>query len=239
MRNLTVNLGRGPKEGDGEGNAREVALIDSNLSEVRPKAALPDAHEASITPNVAAANIATATPIDNPDQAYQANTTKIDISGLTFGDLYSSISDDQLTVTFSVPLVKAGPVPTGWATWSSPPFSEDANPDVLYSETNTLEMVLSRPVRIFGFELEPAPFGAFMFTADFFRGNQLVESITRTVDGNNGARLFARTGSLVDRVLVTGPSDFAIAQVRYQLPINALLIALIVILIILIIWLLL
>ena len=59
----------------------------------------------------------------NPDAEYLANTTKIDISGLPKGSLQSSITDGVLTVTFSNPLEKQGPVPDGWATWSSPSFS--------------------------------------------------------------------------------------------------------------------
>lgn len=157
------------------------------------------------------------TPIMNPDAEYLANTTKIDISGLPKGSLQSSITDGVLTVTFSNPLEKQGPVPDGWATWSSPPFSEDPNPDVLISGS-TLTMTLSRPVQIFGFELEPSPFGVFEYTAEFYRNGTLVESITREVDGSAGARLFARTGEEIDEVVVTGPFEFAIAQVRYALP---------------------
>ena len=155
-------------------------------------------------------------PIINPDAAYLANTTKIDISGLTFGNQYNSITDGVLTVTFSSPIEKRGPVPDGWLTWSSPPFSEDSNPDVLYPVGQTaLTMNLSRPVTTFGFELEPSPFAEYTFTADFYYENTLVESITRQVSGNAGARLFARTGEPIDRVEVTGPVEFAIAQIRY------------------------
>jgi len=223
--------------------------LKSSFKETRPVGSntgktidLKTLASAGTSPTAAAATPAAVgnTPIDNPNLAYLLLTKKIDISGLTIGDSYSSISDSILTVTFSVPLEKQGPVPTGWATWSSPPFSEDPNPDVLVSPTNTLEMVLSRPVRIFGFELEPEPFGEFTYTANFFRGNLLVESITRTVNGSAGARLFARTGEPIDRVLITGGPTFAIAQVRYALPLSLLLIGLIVLaIILLLLWLLL
>ncbi|NLL08803.1 MAG: hypothetical protein GX266_07335, partial [Firmicutes bacterium] len=65
--------------------------------------------------------------------------------------------------------------------------------------------------------------------------NTLVETITRVVDGDAGARLFARENGAIDRVLITAESDFAIAQVRYQLapPIQALTILLVLILILL------
>jgi hypothetical protein len=179
--------------------------------------------------------ITLATPIDNPDAAYLAATTKIDFSGLPDGTVVDAITDGVLTVSFSESLAKTGPVPDGWATWSSPPFSEDPNPFVLIASTNVLEMVLSRPVSIFGFEMEPSPFAPIEFTVEFFRGNTLVETITRVVDGDAGARLFARENGAIDRVLITAESDFAIAQVRYQLapPIQALIILLVLILILL------
>lgn len=158
-----------------------------------------------------------ATPIDNPDAAYLAATTKIDIDGLPEGSSNDSITDGILTVEFSEPLIKTGPVPDGWATWSSPPFSEDPNPFVLTASTNVLEMVLSQPVAIFGFEMEPSPFAPVEFTVEFFNGNTLVESITRVMDGDAGARLFAREDGAIDRVVITSETDFAIAQVRYQL----------------------
>ena len=63
-----------------------------------------------------------------------------------------------------------------------------------------------------------------------------MESITRVVDGDAGARLFAREDSAINRVVITGGSDFAIAQIRYQsAPIDAALTAAIVALIIVIV----
>jgi len=175
-----------------------------------------------------------ASPIENPDAAYLAATTKIDIDQFADGTTLDSISDGTLTVSFSDTVAKLS-VPDTWATWSSPPFSEDPTPSVLSTPGNTLTLDLSRPVSIFGFELEPSPFGEFDFTADFYRGDTLVESITRVVNGDGGARLFARENGAIDRVLITAESDFAIAQVRYQLapPIQALTILLVLILILL------
>ena len=68
---------------------------------------------------------------------------------------------------FSEPLIKTGPVHDGWATWSSPPFSEDPNPFVLIAATNVLEMVLSQPVAIFGFAMETSPNATVEFTDEF------------------------------------------------------------------------
>ncbi|HPT82921.1 MAG TPA: hypothetical protein PLM25_03460 [Limnochordia bacterium] len=158
-----------------------------------------------------------ATPIDNPDAEYLAETTKIDISGLPFGSTQNSITDGILTVSFSTPVEKYGPVPDGWLTWSSPPFSEDPNPYVLRADTTNLVLDLSEYVTIFGFELEPFPFSAETFIVEFYDNDELIESITRVVNGNSGARLFAREGDPINRVVITGSSNFAIAQVRYQL----------------------
>ena len=112
-------------------------------------------------------------PFPNPTPAYLNATTKIDISGLPFDSSNDFITDGKVTVTFDTPLIKRGPVPTGWDTWSSPPFSESANPDVLFSPQTSLTMTLSNPVRIFGFELEPDGFGTFTYTADFYFDNVL------------------------------------------------------------------
>lgn len=158
-----------------------------------------------------------ATPIDNPDAQYLAATTKIDIAGLPFGSIQDFITDGTLTVSFSTPVEKVGPVPDGWLTWSSPPFSEDPNPYVLRADTTSLVLDLSHYVTIFGFELEPFPFSDVAFTADFYDNDELVESITRVVNGNAGARLFAREGEPINRVVITGATGFGFAQVRYQL----------------------
>lgn len=152
-----------------------------------------------------------------PTPAYLAATTKIDISGLPNGSMHDFITDGDVKVHFSTPLTKTGPVPDGWSTWSSPPFSESANPDVLITgEQTSLTMQLSKPVAIFGFELEPNFFETFAYTADFYLGGKLVDSITRNVSGDAGARLFARAGEPIDRVVVAGPDSFAIAQIRLQ-----------------------
>lgn len=162
----------------------------------------------------------TFTPITQPDAAYLASTTKIDISGLTFGSSYGSISDGVLTVSFDKPLQKLGPVPNGWATWSSPPYSESANPDVLYTAGQyDLTMTLSQPCTTFGFELEPNPFSNHEYDVDFIlmSGPTVVGTITMTVHGYHGARLFAAKvdGGSFDKIVIDGGREFAIAQIRY------------------------
>ncbi|TMV48775.1 hypothetical protein FE783_17170 [Paenibacillus mesophilus] len=159
------------------------------------------------------------TPIMNPDAAYQSSTQNVDFSGLPFGAQITFVADGIQTVTFSSAMNKVGPVPNGWATWSSPPFSESANPFVLTSNDATvLTWTLTRPSVIFGFELEPDPFAVIHFNVDFFSGATLIGSVTRDVNGEGGARLFAaQTNGSFDRVVITGESGFAVAQIRYAL----------------------
>jgi GH25 family lysozyme M1 (1,4-beta-N-acetylmuramidase) len=169
---------------------------------------------------VSPALASTFTPITQPNTAYLASTTKIDISGLTYGSSYSSITDGVLTVSFDTPLERLA-VPYGWATWSSPPDSESANPDVLYSMGQSdLTMTLGQPCTIFGFELEPNPFSNYDYSVDFIMmsGPTVIGTITMTVNGYFGARLFAAEcdGASFDRILINGDMEFAITQVRYK-----------------------
>ncbi|MED3090036.1 hypothetical protein [Bacillus toyonensis] len=159
------------------------------------------------------------TQISQPDIAYQSSTTKIDISNVPEFTIVNSISDGIQTITFNSSMQKLQ-VPSSWFTWSSPPFSEASTPPILYTQGATaLTMTLSVPSRIFGFELEPNPLTPFEFTALFLSRGTPVGSITQTVDGQAGARLFAAeidcTCPAIDEVVITSSVDFAIAQVRY------------------------
>jgi len=167
------------------------------------------------------AGAATFTAIPQPDAAYQASTTKIDISALTCYSSYGSITDGTQTVTFATSMEKRTVSSCGWASWSSPPNSESATPHVLYSQGQiTQTLTMSKPTVTFGFELEPNPFAVIPFTADFIlmSGPTVVGTIPIAVDGSYGARLFAAsvTGTLIDKVVITGTTDFSIAQVRYD-----------------------
>lgn len=156
--------------------------------------------------------------ITNPDAAYLASTTKIALPGS--GPDVTSITDGTLTVGFSDSMAQRQ-VPGGWGTWSSPPNSESATPAVLRNlDISSLTLALSQDVTTFGLELESNAFGAFDFTAQFFDGLTEIGSITRSVNGNAGARLFAGTSDIAfDRVVISvaGTTGFALAQVRYDL----------------------
>ena len=167
---------------------------------------------------------ATFTQIPQPSPAYQAATTKIDISGLTLYQNYSSITDGTLTVSFSSQMNKRKVPGGGWATWSLPPDSENATPDVLFSNyADSVNLTLSQPIRTFGFELEPNTFTSENYTVDFvlMSGPTIVGTINIPIDGFAGARLIAAsvTGESFDKIKIVGTpaSGFAIAQVRYNI----------------------
>lgn len=158
--------------------------------------------------------------IPQPSASYLSSTTKIPITGIDETTI-TSISDGTMTLTFSSP-VEIRTVPDNWATWGSPPFTESSTPRVLYSPSTTLTITLSQPAYIFGFEAEPNAFGLHNVTADFYQGGTLVGSISQSVNGNAGARLFAAQTSTnpFTRVVITADQNsngFAIAQLRYKL----------------------
>lgn len=173
---------------------------------------LPTLALAALSPSPAKAF----TIITQPSSSYLSSTKLIDITGIPDFSSIDSISDGVQTVEFSS-FVSKRQVPDSWLTWSSPPDSESSAPPVLYSNGLTsLSMALSIPSTIFGFELEPNPFASFNYTADFYSGSTLVGSISRTLIGAGGARLFAASDSPFTRVVVSGGADFGMAQFRYK-----------------------
>jgi len=155
-----------------------------------------------------------AAPIPNPDAAYQASTTLINISGIPNSTVVNSITDGVLNVGFSAGMQKLQ-VPGSWGTWNLPPNAETSTPAVLYSNGQTsLVITLSQGVGKFGLELEPNPQSAFMVTATFSNG----DVVTRLVSGLAGSLLFASGGAgAINSVSISSPVDFAIAQIRYGL----------------------
>ena len=126
-----------------------------------------------------------------------------------------SFQGGGFTVTPSIAL-QVRQVPTSWGSWSSPPFSETATPQVYFSQgATTMTLNLNQVATIGGFELEPNPFSVQTFTAQFFNGATLIETVTQSLTGQAGARLFAIDNLAgFNRIVVTGTSDFAIARVR-------------------------
>ena len=156
----------------------------------------------------------------NPNGSYLAATHLLAVVGNEF-DPVTSVDDGVNTATFFVsPVLTPSAltiydVGSSWATWSSPPNSETAAPRVL-GTTPQLEIQLTLPALVFGFEAEPNGFGTSVITADFFSGGILQGSITRSVTGDGGARLFAGFSSLgFDDIFITSTDPFGIAQLRY------------------------
>jgi hypothetical protein len=154
---------------------------------------------------------------------YTSATTSLGYGGDQF-DIINGLSNSTFAANFSTPM-QVLDVPDGWGSWSSPPFSESSTPRVFWTQgPSQLTITMSAPVQTFGFELQPDQAGLFSFTATFFNGPDEIGSIVRDVSGDSGARLFAGTVTgttpLITSVRISsGGQDFAIAQVRYSLPV--------------------
>lgn len=182
-----------------------------------------------LTPGIARpAIIAISNPGDivpGTGQVYTSYTTLLPITVPNFTN-FTSLSDANLTASFSAALNARTAPGGGWASWSSAPFSERPAAGTIrvafHQAAAPLTINLSGGVDVFGFELEGNQFQVFSFTAEYFSGAASLGSITQTIDGSGGARLFAGVengGSLIDRVVVSGANStgFAIGQVRYHL----------------------
>jgi hypothetical protein len=159
------------------------------------------------------------TPIPLPDASYVANTSLMPAVDPEYTPV-SSVTDGINTATFFVSGVASAQtifdVGSGWLTWSDPPFSETSTPRVL-GATPQLEIQLTSSALVFGFEAEPNFFASEFLTADFFGGGVFRGSISQSVSGDGGARLFAGYSSLgIDDIFITsGGDDFGVAQLRY------------------------
>ena len=166
-----------------------------------------------------------------PDFSYLATTSRISIDDIPTGTYADSVTDGYQTVTFDSRMRKlsSGSINN----WGVPPFTEDPNiPQTLISDYTVTSMtwVLSRPSKVFGFELMPNAFGTFTYRAEFFIGPSLIGSITRTITvpgpplgpETQGARLFAAItdDAGFDRIVITSLSGntigFLVSQLRYQ-----------------------
>ena len=130
-------------------------------------------------------------------------------------------SDNNVEARFSN-VLSVLQVPGSWATWSSPPESESPTPIVGFNSTTSLTVTLADGflAGIAGMEIEPNVFGIFNISVTFrnLAGTPLL-TITRSVDGSGGARLFAAIcdEELINRMDITAPpgaGGFAIAKVR-------------------------
>lgn len=159
------------------------------------------------------------TAISTPDATYRTTTTLIGIPANPVDR--TSWGDPDLLVTFSTPLQPLT-VPSEWATWGSPGDTEQSNPRIFSTKgVNSLTFTFSKPLGIWGFEAKSVNFGTHNFTVDYYDGAVLLGSVSRSIDGNAGARLLAASadlGTQFTKVVVnvdSGAGGFAIAQLRY------------------------
>lgn len=158
--------------------------------------------------------------IDTLSPDYLAGTHYIDFSGVPYGEV-GSITDGVLTVTFDTVMSKRSAPGGGWGSWSAYPDSMRADGEllpVLYSNGATsIMMMLSSPAYIFGFEAEPNPFSVHSMTAILYgAGGSELGRITRDVNGESGARLFALSADPIHSVSFSSDVDFAVGGFRYS-----------------------
>jgi hypothetical protein len=156
--------------------------------------------------------------ISQPGSSYTSTTSLIDITPLTEGSSYSSISDGALTVSFSSSMIRNS-VPYSWSYWNCPPATEGCTPPVLWSNgADDVTMSFSQPVYTFGFEAEPDNLSSEEMVATFYSGATVDGTIDLFPSGQAGALLYAASdGTPFTSVEITNTTgdDFAIANVRY------------------------
>lgn len=166
-------------------------------------------------------------PIAMPDSTYLSGTTKLPISAPN-GYFVGGLSDSTLSATFAAGGGYGPPIGAStFASWSSPPYSESSSPGqvLMYADAylpgRSLYINFSKPLQTFGVEIEVEMWNATSpITATFYNGATAVGSITETIGGWQGARLFAAHTDTADfdSVVIydpSSPSGFGIGQFRY------------------------
>jgi hypothetical protein len=157
-----------------------------------------------------------------PRDWYVSRSCAVDLSGIAdFTRLDSVTGCGGVEVRFSSEGEKRS-VPDSWGSWGSPPFTEDATPDIVYALSATaITLTYSRSVTFGGVELEPDPTVDHSLTAEFFSrpngAGDLLGSITRRVDGDSGARLFGASVKAGFKSVVITSNDgvkFGFGQIR-------------------------
>lgn len=160
-------------------------------------------------------------PYGHPTQRYLADSCLLSLSRYRDYDTTGRVKGCGTKVSLSSTFVKLS-VPHTWRTWSCPPLSERCKPDVLFSdEASAATVDFGTVMTTGGFEYEPRTQQLETVTVDFYAGpygsGSLVGTITRQVDGNGGALLFAATatnGFASAVVRNKGDDQFAIARLR-------------------------
>jgi hypothetical protein len=161
----------------------------------------------------APAGVAACTQIAQP--AGYPTTKLVDLSALADFTPVSQVGK----VKFS-PTMEKRSVPGSWATWGSPPDTESATPNILFSvAATTIKVTLpGRGTRkAAGMEVEPDPFEVHSFTAVYKKkSGASICTISVDADGNAGAKLLAAKVRRAKTIEVSSDVDFSIAQVRYR-----------------------
>lgn len=172
------------------------------------------------------------TPIEDVSGNYTTETKLLDISNISCETWVSSVSDGFLKLdfisdyTYNMFKVQAGIC--GWGrSWGAPPGVEGPNPHLLYSYgQNSIPISLSSPVKTFGFELQPQnayfrdPTAPSIISVAFYRNGYLINTITKGINREESAKLFAaQTDASFDYVLISmsDGNGFTIGQFRYEL----------------------
>jgi hypothetical protein len=166
-------------------------------------------------------------PISLPDSTYVSATTRLSISAPN-GSFVGGLSDTSFSLTFGGGGGYAPPIRAStFASWSSPPYSESATPGqvLMYADTylpsRSLYITFSKPLQTFGVEIEVEMWNTTSpITATFYDGTTPLGSVTQTIGGWQGARLFAAHTDTAnfDSVVIYDPSSasgFGIGQFRY------------------------
>lgn len=180
----------------------------------------------------AAVPAASFVPYGHPTRAYTHNSCRLDLKKYPIGQAIGVVGPcgNILTLQAEPParLIHEQVPTTGWETWGTPPAVEKAQPDILTVETyEPLDVRLRRTSIVGGLEIEPKGNESATFTATFYdyedtRGclGNVLGTITRTIGGNQGARLFAinaNPGFRCIRITSTEGAAYALAEIRMTL----------------------
>jgi hypothetical protein len=160
--------------------------------------------------------------IAQPKGKYLTKSCDIDLSSIADFTTLSSVSGCGTTITLSATWSKQSVPNGGWASWGSPPDTETATPNVLWSQGQSIATVdFGKKVKWGGFEVEPDQFAVETTMVEFHKGangtGAVVGTVTRDPNGQSGALLFAghaKKGFKSAVITNTVGDDFSIAQIR-------------------------
>jgi len=149
------------------------------------------------------------------DTGYMSSTKKVNIDAIADFTPVDKVGK----VKFS-PTMEKRSVPGSWATWGSPPFTESATPNILFTGGGTSVTITlpKKGKKIIGAEVEPDPFEVHNFTGTYMnKKGKTICTINVDADGNAGARLLAAAmaSGKAKSMTISSDVDFSIAQVRY------------------------